>query len=82
VDAAVEVPRDHPVQDRAPEAVAGLEEILPGPRDGLEEGLEQLVERGLGGPAGAVDAGIHEWGTWRISCRRTDPDASGSVKAV
>jgi len=81
-DAAVEVPRDDPVQDGAPEAVAGLEEILPGPLDDLEEGLEQLVERGLGGPAGAVDAWIHEWGTSRISCRRTDPDASGSMKAV
>ncbi len=39
-DAAVEVPSDDPVQDGAPEAVAGLEEILPGPLDGLEEGLE------------------------------------------
>ena len=45
-DSAAEVPRDDPVQDGAPEAVAGLEQILPSPLDGLEEGLEQLVGRG------------------------------------
>jgi hypothetical protein len=30
-DAAVEVPRDHPVKEAAPEAVAALEEVFPGP---------------------------------------------------
>jgi len=54
-DAAVEVPRDHAVEEAAPEAIAALEEVFPGPLDGLEQGIEQRVERGLGRPAGPVD---------------------------
>jgi hypothetical protein len=68
-DAAVEVPRDHPVEDAAPEAVAALEEILPSPLDGREQGLEQRVERGLGRPTRPVDGGIHERRTGQTSCR-------------
>jgi len=75
-DAAVEVPRDHAVEEASPEAVAALEEILPDPLDGLEQGLEQRVERGLGRPAGPVDGGIHERETWQPSCRGRDLDAS------
>src|ERR1035437_4372607 len=64
-DAAVQVPRDHSVEDAAPEAVTALEEILRDPLDGLEQGLEQRVERGPGRPAGPVDGGIHGRGTWQ-----------------
>lgn len=68
-DAAVEVPRDHAVEQAAPEAVAALEEVFPGPLDSLELGIEQQVERGLGRPAGPVEGGIHERRTWQTSCR-------------
>jgi hypothetical protein len=79
---AVEVPRDHPVEDAAPEAVTPHEEILPDPLDGLEQGLEQRGERGLGRPAGPVDGGIHERGTWQTSCRGRILEASAAGRAT
>jgi hypothetical protein len=54
----------------------------PDPLDGLAQGLEQRVERGLGRPAGPVDGGIHERGTWQPSCRGRDLDASASGRAT
>lgn len=76
-DAAVEIPRDHPVEEAAPEAVAALEEVFLGPLDGLVEGLEQRVQGRLGGPLPAVCGCLHGRRPWRVACRRTENSASG-----
>src|ERR1035437_1135199 len=81
-DAAVEVSRDDPVEKAAPEAVAALEEILPSPFDGLEQGLEQRVQGRLGGPARPISGCFHGPRPWRVSCRRAENSASGSGAEV
>jgi len=81
-DAAVEVPRDHPVEEATPEAVSALEEILPRPLDGLEQGLEQRVQGRLGGPARPISGCFHGPRPWRVSRRRAENSASGSGAEV
>ena len=77
-DAAVEVPRHHPVEEAAPEAVPALEEVLPGSLDRLVEGLEQRVLGRFGGPARPVCSCLHGTRPWRASCRGAENRASVS----
>jgi len=74
--AAVEVTRDHAIEEAAPEAIPALEEILPGSIDRLGEGLEQRVQGHLGGPAPPVCGCLHGRMRWRVACRRTENSAS------
>jgi hypothetical protein len=77
-DAAVEVPRDHAVEEAAPEAVPALEEVFPGPLDPLVEGLEQHVQGRLGGPARPICSCPHGTRPWPVSCRSAENRASAS----
>jgi hypothetical protein len=61
-DAAVEVAGHHAVEETAPEAVAALEALLPAALDAIVEGLKQLVERGVLGPPGPIDAALQRAG--------------------
>jgi hypothetical protein len=60
-DTAVEVAGDRGVPAALPEAVARLEALLPDELDGLVEGLEELVQRGLARAPEPVDlrAALH-----------------------
>lgn len=77
-DAAVEIPRDHAVEEAAPEAVPALEEVFPGPFDPLVQGLEQRVQGRVGGPARPICSCIHGTRPWPVSCRSAGNRASAS----
>jgi len=75
-EAAVALPRDHAVEETAPEAIAALEEVLPGALDLVVEGLDERVEGCLGGPARPIEGCFHGTRSWRASCRRAGDSAS------
>ncbi len=76
-DAAVEVPRDHAVEEAAPEAIAALEEVFPGALDRLVEGIEQRVQGRLGGPARPICGCLPGTRPGPVSCRKPGNRASG-----
>jgi len=81
-DAAVEIARDRLVPAPLLEAIAGLEPLLPAQLDGLEERLEQPVERCLLRTPGPVDprAALHAATTAGGRQTGTGPSRGRGVK--